>query len=60
MDETLLKQLQLAKNASRAMMNIGTKTKNIALEKISQALLTHIPEIIQAESKDLTKPKKII
>ncbi|WP_050636310.1 glutamate-5-semialdehyde dehydrogenase [Candidatus Stoquefichus sp. SB1] len=58
MDETLLKQLQLAKNASRAMMNIGTKTKNIALEKISQALLTHIPEIIQANQKDLTKAKE--
>lgn len=58
MDETLLKQLQLAKNASRAMMNIETKTKNIALEKISQALLMHIPEIIQANQKDLTKAKK--
>lgn len=58
MDETLLKQLQLAKNASRAMMNIETKTKNIALEKISQALLTHIPEIIQANQKDLTKAKE--
>lgn len=58
MDETLLKQLQLAKNASRAMMNIETKTKNIALEKISQALLMHIPEIIQANQKDLTKAKE--
>lgn len=48
----------MAKNASRAMMNIETKTKNIALEKISQALLMHIPEIIQANQKDLTKAKE--
>lgn len=58
MDEVLLSQLKNAKKASRLMMNISTKTKNIALKKISQALLEHIPEIVAENQKDIVKAKE--
>lgn len=53
MDEALLNQLKNAKQASRHMMNIQTADKNKALEKISQELVKHIPEIIKENKKDL-------
>lgn len=53
MDEVLLNQLKNAKQASRHMMNIQTADKNKALEKISQELVKHIPEIIKENKKDL-------
>ena len=58
MDKILLKQLQDAKNASRHMMNIQTADKDKALEKISQALISSIPEIIEENQKDLKVAKE--
>lgn len=58
MDEVLLNQLKNAKLASRFMMNISTETKNIALKRISQALLEHIPEIVAENQKDILKARE--
>lgn len=58
MDEVLLSQLKNAKQASRFMMNISTETKNIALEKISQALLENIADIVAENHKDIIKARE--
>lgn len=58
MDEVLLSQLKNAKQASRFMMNISTETKNIALEKISQALLENIADIVAENQKDIVKARE--
>lgn len=58
MDEVLLSQLKNAKQASRFMMNISTETKNIALEKISQALLENIADIVAENQKDIIKARE--
>lgn len=55
MDKILEKQLILAKKASRQMLQINTDTKNKALNCISQALLSHIPDIIEANQRDIQK-----
>lgn len=57
MDKVLQQQLQLAKEASRQMLQINTETKNQALHCISQALLAHIPEIIAANQIDIKNAK---
>lgn len=58
MDQILLNQLKNAKIASRQMMNVETSTKNKALEKISQALIRRIPEIIEENQKDFIAAKE--
>ena len=58
MDQILLNQLKNAKIASRQMMNVETSTKNKALEKISQALIRCIPEIIEENQKDFIAAKE--
>lgn len=57
MDKVLEQQLRLAKDASRQMLQINTETKNQALHCISQALLAHVSDIIEANQKDIQKAK---
>lgn len=57
MDQVLKQQLELAKSASRNMLGIDTDTKNKALLKISEALLNHTKEIIEANQKDIENAK---
>lgn len=58
MNEKLLKQLHLAKDASRQMMRIDTQTKNQALMQISRTLLDQMQNIIQENQKDIENAKQ--
>lgn len=58
MDKVLEKQLILAKQASRQMLNINTDIKNQALQSISTALKEHIDDIIQENQKDIEKARE--
>lgn len=58
MNEQLERQLRRAKRATRAMMNMKTHQKNEALMAISQALIAHQDEILQANEKDLLQAKE--
>lgn len=58
MNDKLLKQLHLAKDASRQMMRIDTQTKNQALMQISRTLLDQMQNIIQENQKDIENAKQ--
>lgn len=57
MDKVLQEQLISAKEASRQMLQVDTKTKNEALHAISQALLEHKLDIIKANQIDIENAK---
>ncbi len=57
MDSVLEKQLQDASIASRAMMQVNTEQKNIALKAIAEALMLNIDMIIEANKEDIAKAK---
>ena len=42
-----------AKRASRTLATVGSDVKNRALEAIADALITHTPEILEANARDL-------
>lgn len=58
MDSVLQGKLELAKQASRAMLKIKTEQKDQALISISSALKEHIDEIIAANQIDIEKAKE--
>ena len=58
MDSQLEDLLILAKHASRLMMSVDTDVKNKAIHSISQTLLEHKKEIIEANQKDMNEAKK--
>lgn len=57
MDKVLQVQLISAKEASRQMLQVDTKTKNEALHAISQALLEYKLDIIKANQIDIENAK---
>ena len=53
MNEQLLKQCTLAKQASRQMKTMLTSSKNQALKSISNHLKLHVADIIKENQKDI-------
>lgn len=57
MENKIISQLKLAKNACREMQNIDKETKEKALKMISQALVSHKDVILAENQKDIDKAK---
>lgn len=58
MNEQLLKQCTLAKQASRQMKTMFTSSKNQALKSISDHLKLHVADIIKENQKDIDHAKE--
>lgn len=57
MKEKIVKQAELAKQASRKLALLDTETKNRALSEIAAALESRVKEIVDANQKDIEKAK---
>lgn len=51
--DPFLSRLELARTGARALVNAPTARKNAALERIAVAIETHVPELVEANERDL-------
>lgn len=58
MDDSMKMQLIAAKRAAREFQNVNTEIKNLALQKIGEALLKHTEFICMENQKDIVEAKK--
>jgi glutamate-5-semialdehyde dehydrogenase len=56
-DKALLAQAQAAKNASRKLQSLSTKTKDEALELIAERLVSRQDEILEANALDVERAR---
>lgn len=51
--DPFLSRLELARTGARTLVNAPTARKNAALERIAVAIETHVPELVEANGRDL-------
>lgn len=51
--DPFLSRLELARTGARTLVNAPTARKNAALERIAVAIETHVPELVEANERDL-------